>query len=772
MAPFVSLLSTIALVSLPSAWAGVTYPDCTNGPLKANLACNTSASAHDRAVALVAAMSNADKLNNLVNNSPGFSKLGLSAYQWWNEALHGVAHNRGITWASGGAAFSSATQFPQAITSGAAFDDDLVQKIGEAIGTEARAFANSGRAHLDFWTPNVNPFRDPRWGRGHETPGEDALRNGRFGEAFVRGMQGSDSKDKNRVIATCKHFAAYDLEDNGGGSGGVTRFNFDAKVTVQDLAEYYLPPFQKCARDARAGSVMCSYNAVNGVPACANLYLMDTILRGHWNWTANNEYIVSDCDAVYYLGNAAGGHRYKASHAAAVGAAFEAGVDNICWATNGAAPSPSQAFSQKLFSQETLDRMMVRQFEGLIRTGLLDGPQGAYRNLGASDVNTPSAQALALRAAEAGIVLLKNDGVLPLSLSKEETVAIIGFWASKADEMLGGYSGTPPFNHDPATVAKQMGLTVKTATGPVSQGSGDTSAAVAAAKNAAAILYFGGIDNTVEKESNDRSSLAWPAGQLAQIKALAALGTAPVIVVKLGTHVDDTPLLAMPGVKAILWAGYPGQDGGTAVMNLLLGKTAPAGRLPMTMYPSSYTQDAPMTNMALRPGGSSSKYPGRTYRWYDKAVFPFGHGLHYTNFSAVLQSTSLSSPLSIQALTARCTDTYLDRCPFPDLNVNVTNTGKVTSDYVALAFVTGTYGPAPYPIKTLATYTRLANITAGNTQTASLKWSLGDLARVDTSGNRVLYPGNYTVLLDQPTLATFSFSLTGTEVILDTWPQP
>ncbi|CAK7216885.1 hypothetical protein SCUCBS95973_002962 [Sporothrix curviconia] len=796
MAPVVALLPLLALLGLPAARAGLVYPDCANGPLKGNLACNTSASAHDRAVALVAAMSNADQLSNLVNNSPGFAKLGLAAYQWWNEALHGVAHNRGITWASSGA-FSAATQFPQAITSGAAFDDELIRQIGAAIGTEARAFANSGRAHLDFWTPNVNPFRDPRWGRGHETPGEDALRNGRFGEAYVRGMQGADELDpsgpddpegrakekRHRVIATCKHFAAYDLEDAGGGGGSVTRFNFDAKVTLQDLAEYYLPPFQKCARDARAGSVMCSYNAVNGVPACANAYLLDTVLRGHWNWTAHGEYVVSDCDAVYYLGSAAGGHRYKASHAAAVGAAFEAGVDNICWASDGAAPSPSQAFSQKLFAQATLDRMLERQFEGLVRTGLLDGPQGAYRSLGAGDVNTPAARALALRAAEAGLVLLKNDGgVLPLALAKSGsggTIAMLGFWAAKADEMLGGYSGTPPFSHDPVTAARQMGLTVKTvastaAAGPAGQGAGagDTSAMVAAAKNAAAIVYFGGIDNTVEKEGSDRSSIAWPAGQLAQIKALAALGTAPIIVVKMGTHVDDTPLLALPGVKAIVWAGYPGQDGGTAVMNVLLGKTVPAGRLPMTMYPAAYIRDAPMTNMALRPGSSSSSYPGRTYRWFDKAVFPFGHGLHYTNFSVALGGAALSAPLSIQALVARCTDAVLDRCPFPDLAVNVTNTGSVASDYVALAFVRGTYGPAPYPIKTLAAYTRLANVTAGETQAAVLTWSLGDLARVDTSGNRVLYPGNYTVLLDQPALATFSFALTGTEAILDQWPQP
>ncbi|KAL1873614.1 hypothetical protein VTK73DRAFT_801 [Phialemonium thermophilum] len=704
-------------------------------------------------------MANSDKLANLVNNAPGFTRLGLAAYQWWNEALHGVAHNRGNTW---GGTFNAATQFPQAITTGAAFDDELIEQIGAAIGAECRAWANNGRSHLDFWTPNINPFRDPRWGRGHETPGEDALRNRKYAEAYVRGMQGNAST--HRVIATCKHFAAYDLE----GAGSTTRFNFDAKVSTQDLAEYYLPPFQGCARDAKAGSVMCSYNAVNGVPACANAYLMDTVLRGHWNWTDNNQYVVTDCDAVYYIGNANGGHRYKSSYAQAVGAAFEAGSDNICWASGGTAPDPAAAFNQKQFSQATLDRMMVRQYQGLISAGYFDGPSGHYRSLGASNTNTDSAKALALKAAEAGMVLLRNEGnFLPVNLTGlASSVAMIGFWANKADEMLGGYSGDPPFKHDPLTAAKGMGIAVNYANGPIAQANGDTSAAMAAAQNADVILYFGGIDNSVEKESGDRTSISWPAGQLALIQRLAALGK-PVVVVKLGTHVDDTPLLALPNVKAILWAGYPGQDGGTAVLNIITGATAPAGRLPMTMYPSAYVNQAPVTNMALRPSGT---YPGRTYRWYDGAVFPFGFGLHYTNFSVL--PGKFPSTFSIQDLLASCDETYLDLCPFAPLPITVANTGVRSSDYVALAFVSGSFGPAPAPRKTLATYRRFHNVTAGSNQTASLTWTLGNLGRVDANGNRVLYPGNYTVLFDEPTTASISFTLAGTEVTLDRWPQP
>jgi beta-D-xylosidase 4 len=282
------------------------------------------------------------------------------------------------------------------------------------------------------------------------------------------------------------------------------------------------------------------------------------------------------------------------------------------------------------------------------------------------------------------------------------------------------------------------------------------------------VIFFGGIDNTVEKESQDRTSIAWPAGQLAMIQKLAGLGK-PVIVVRMGTHVDDTPLLSLPNVKALVWAGYPGQDGGTAVMNIITGLASPAGRLPVTVYPSSYTNQAPFTNMDLRP---SSSYPGRTYRWFKDAVFAFGHGLHYTNFSVSVQD--FPKTFAIAALLASCQGgpVYLDLCPFPSVPVSITNTGSRTSDYVALGFLSGDFGPTPRPIKTLATYKRLFDIQPGQTQTAQLDWKLESLARVDQIGNTVLYPGTYTLMLDQPTLANITFTLTGQEAVLDQWPQP
>lgn len=755
-------LSGLALAALTTqVHAGVKYPDCVGGPLKSNLVCDQTAPPAARASALVAAMSNSDKLANLVNNAPGFSRLGLSAYQWWNEALHGVAHNRGITWANSGQ-YSAATQFPQAITTGAAFDDDLIEQIGTVISTEARAFANAGRAHLDFWTPNVNPFRDPRWGRGHETPGEDAFLNKRWAASFVKGMQGPGPT--HRVIATCKHYAAYDLEN----SGSTTRFNFNARVSLQDLVEYYLPPFQQCARDSKVGSIMCSYNAVNGVPACANPYLLNTILRQHWNWTDQHQYVVSDCDAVYYLGPASGGHRYQSSYASAIGASITAGTDNICWATSGTQPNPSSAFSSQAFSQATLDLALLRQYRGLIHAGYFDPPSSQYRNLSASNINTPQAQSLALRAAEEGTVLLSNtNSTLPLSLSSGKSLAMIGFWANAADKMLGGYSGAPPFKRDPVAAAKTMGYTVNYVSGPLTQGSADTNAAVSAAQKSDAVIFFGGIDNTVEKESQDRTGIAWPAGQVAMIKRLAETGK-PLVVVRMGTHVDDSEVLAIKGVGALLWVGYPGQDGGTAVMNVITGETAPAGRLSATVYPRGYTGAAAYTNMALRPAGT---YPGRTYRWYKEGgVFPFGFGLHYTSFG--LTVGEYPGNFNIQEVLGACKAAYLDLCPFPSVKVSVANTGQRASDYVVLGFLSGEYGPQPYPIKTLAAYKRVFKLGPGEKQTVELEWNLGSLARVDEKGNTVLYPGTYTLFLDQPTVANMRFTLTGTEAVLDKWPQP
>ncbi|KAK3395464.1 glycoside hydrolase [Sordaria brevicollis] len=807
------------------------FPDCINGPLAKSRACDPTASAPDRAASLVEQLNIDEKLVNLVDQSKGAPRLGLPPYAWWSEGLHGVAGSPGVVFNTTGHPFSFATSFANAITLGATFNDDLVYEVATAISTEARAFANFGFGGLDYWTPNINPYKDPRWGRGAETPGEDPLRIKGYVKAMVAGLEGD--KTVRKVIATCKHYAAYDLER----WRGLTRYEFDAVVSLQDLSEYYLPPFQHCARDSKVGSIMCSYNALNGTPACASTYLMTDILRDHWNWTDHNNYITSDCNAIQdFLPD---NHNFSQTPAEAAAAAYIAGTDTVC-EVSGWPPYTDVigAYNQSLLPESTINTALQRLYEGLIRAGYLDhgrpatstnnGPFSSpeYDALNWSDVNTPSSQELALRSATEGIVLLKNsDNLLPFDFSAmsggKKKVALIGHWANATRTMRGPYSGVPPYYHNPLYAAQQLNHSFSYVRGPVVNASDPdtwTAPALEAVEEADVILYFGGTDTTVAAEDLDRESIAWPETQVALIEKLAGLGK-PMVVIQLGDQVDDSALLDNKNISSILWVGYPAQSGGTAVFDVLTGKKAPAGRLPVTQYPAKYVDEVPLTEMALRPfnhgsnssssgteqngltiqtrstsGNKTLSSPGRTYKWYSDAVLPFGYGLHYTTFnvslslsssnsssSARFSLTNSTSPQSIpiSSLVTSCTATYLDLCPFSSFRVSITNTGSTTSDYVALLFLSGEFGPQPYPLKTLVSYKRVKDIKPGETRMVSgedIPVSLGAIARVDGNGNTVLYPGTYRFGVDVEGLVEgmkeVVVELTGEEKVLDEFPQP
>jgi beta-D-xylosidase 4 len=681
---------------------------------------------------------------------------------WWNEALHGVANSPGVRFANEGD-FSSATSFPETINLASAFDDALVEAVAGIIGKEARAFANGGKAGLDYWTPNINPFKDPRWGRGMETPGEDPLRVSNYVKHLLRGMEGT--KSTRQIIATCKHYAAYDLER----WNGIVRYSFDAVVTMQDLVEYYLPPFKQCARDSNVGSIMCSYNRVNGTPACANPYLMQTILREHWNWTSHNNYVVSDCNAVH---NIYADHHWLQNAAQAAGAAFNAGTDNVCEA-GGWSTDVIGAYNQSLVSETVLNKALERQYEGLVRAGYFDGTLDPYRSVGWKDVITEDALALAHQAATDGIVLLKNDGTLPAKLPANKTIAVIGFWADNQNAMLGNYYGRPPFWRTPLYAAQQLGVKINYVNGPLNGTAGNITAAINAAAASDIVFYFGGIDGSIENEDRDRTTITWPDSQLSLINSLSALGK-PTVVVQLGTQVDDTPLLQNKNISAILWAGYPGMYGGEAVFDIITGTKAPAGRLPITQYPGNYTSQVPLTNMNLRPSANS---PGRTYKWYNNAVLPFGYGLHYANFTlsfANQQNTTRRNPPVYQSnlLLADCKLPYKDLCPFPSIPIRVKNTGNTTSDFVALAFMSTQQGPAPYPLKELVSYKRLRGVMPGEERVIELELTFGNFARVDDNGNTVLYSGAYCLGLDVPEQSKTCFEILGGDQVFDKWPQP
>ncbi|KAI1488933.1 glycoside hydrolase family 3 protein [Biscogniauxia mediterranea] len=754
------------------------FPNCESGPLASNQVCNTTLDPWSRATALVAALSSSEKISNSWDNSPGVSRLGLPSYEWWNEALHGVARSRGVQFADSGN-FSYATSFPQPITMGAAFDMPLIRSVAETTSTEARAFSNDGRSGLNFWTPNINPFRDPRWGRGQEVPSEDPYHMSQYVMQLIPGLQGGLGVDEEnpyyKLAATCKHYAGYDMENWKGNR----RYAFDAKITFQDLQDYYLQPFRACVRDANAQSVMCSYNAVNGVPTCADPWLLEDVLRGLYGFTSEDRWVTADCDA---LGNVWTDHHYGSSAAGAAAASLNAGTDLDCgqfWPQN----LPS-AYNSRLFNDTVLDRSLIRRYASMVRLGWFDPPANQpYRQLGWDAVAQPEAKALALRAAQEGLVLLKNNGTgtLPLPLAASATrVAVIGPLATATTQMQGNYYGTAQSISTVAGALAAAGYQVSSTPGCAITGSSTSgfAAALAMAQAADAVVFVGGLDTSVEAEDRDREQITWPGPQVALIKQLAASkGDRPLAVVQMGTMVDSSELVADDGVDALLWAGYPGQDGGAAVVSVLTGEVAPAGRLPVTQYPGGYVDQVPMTDMNLRPGQGN---PGRTYKWYSETpVFPFGHGLHYTTFDVSLPVADLPTAFSTDSLTAEVPFTdpgpvtsgnYPDLAPFFSLPVSVTNTGNVTSDYVVLAFLKGEYGPASYPNKSLVAFTRIHGIEPGSTATETLDIKLGSVARSDEEGRLTLWPGKYTLVLDIDDRATWEFEITGEAVVLETLP--
>lgn len=482
--------------------------------------------------------------------------------------------------------------------------------------------------------------------------------------------------------------------------------------------------------------------------------------------------VTSDCDAIQ---NVFLPHRWSPSREAAAADSLIAGTDLNCGTYYS--HHLGGAYTQGLINDTTIDTAVTRLYASLVTLGYFDPPASQpYRQLGWEDVNTPHAQQLAYQAAASGTVLLKNaNNTLPLNLEGKK-VAVLGDWADATTQMQGNYYGVAPFLHSPLYAAQTLlgNDSVFYAAGP-SYGDPTTNnwdVLWEAADAADVILYFSGVDDSVESEGMDRVSLEWQGGQLDVIGELALLGKPMVVVQMGGGQVDSSPILNNPNIGGLLWGGYPGEDGGVAILDVITGKQAPAGRLPLTQYPASYLVNTSMTNMALR-ADSATGFSGRTYRWYEgEAVFPYGFGLHYTTFTAEMALPGNVSSIDIGSLTTQCSGVaYLDLCPFASVPVTIQNTGDVTSDYAALLFVSGEFGPTPYPRKTLVSYAKAHNITGDSSGSVTIDVTLGSLARVDENGNRVLYPGTYQLMLDlEPGLATVEFTLTGAEKILDEWP--
>jgi beta-D-xylosidase 4 len=743
------IASTLAALVVCPLLASATheYPDCESGPLASNAVCNTTLPARERAQAFIDALTFEEKINITNNWSPGVERLGISPYNWWGEALHGLASAPGTNFNDSGE-WSYATSFPQPITMAAAFDDDLIYAVADIISTEARAYNNANMAGLDFWTPNINPFRDPRWGRGQETPGEDTYVVRRYIENYVTAMQGGHNLQHYKTIATCKHYSAYDMEFWQGN----TRYGFDAIVSNHDLSSYYMQPFVQCARDTKVASIMCSYNAVNGVPQCADEYMIETVLRGHWNWTADENYIVTDCTSVQ---NIFTDHEYTDTRQQTVAAAIKSGADLEC---GFYFPTFLESTVQQgLLDEADIDRSLLRMYTALTKSGYFDPPDHPWRSLGWEDVATDAAETLALKSAEEGLVLLKNDGTLPITISEDRnyTILMFGSWINATSQLQGIYAGPARTLVSPwmalnnvSNVNIQVAEWYESPLKRVDEVQPDL------------ILYIGATNEGAE-ETTDRNT------------------GIPTVVAHMGEQVDDSVFFNEPNISAVIWGGYPGMFGGTALVNLLLGTISPAGRMPITQYPESYAKQVSMTDMNMRPDNKTGN-PGRTYKWYDGAVVEFGFGLHYTNFSSRIAAPSATS-FDIQSLIDSCDQSsvnHVELCPFlpsssspSSLAVNVTNTGARGSDFVTLAFVAGEFGPLPRPRKSLVAYQRLFGLDPSASQVARLNVTLGSLSRHDEEGNQILYPGKYRFEVDVPVQSAWEFELTGNEVVLDRWPQ-
>jgi beta-glucosidase len=574
---------------------------------------------------LVRRLSLAEKVQQMRNSAPAIPRLGVPAYDYWNECLHGVARA------------GNATVFPQAIGMAATWDAPLLHEAAGVIATEARAKHNdyvarhngdSARYYgLTFWTPNINIFRDPRWGRGQETYGEDPFLTARLGVAFIRGLQGDDPKYVE-AMACAKHFAVHSGPE-------LERHRFDATPPERDFYETYLPHFEAAVREGHVGAVMGAYNSVYGKPACANPLLLTELLRNQWGFDGH---VVSDCGAIYDI---CANHKFTATPAEAAAAAVKAGDDLCCGKDYN---SLVRAVKDGLISEAEINIAVGRVLEARFRLGLFDPPAMVpYAQIPITQNDTPAHEALALKMARESIVLLKNDNLLPLDRTKIKRIAVIGANASSMAVLLGNYNGMPA---RPVTILEGIrdaaGTNVQVDYEPACplalgrDGSGRPDAqtwtkAIATAWTADVIIYVGGISPRLEGEEmqvdydgfsgGDRTLIELPAVQSELLVALEGAGK-PVVFVNCSGSAIAMPW-AVTNLTAILQAWYPGEQGGRAVADVLFGDVNPAGRLPVTFYHAT----------ADLPAFDDYSMSNRTYRYFNgRPDFAFGHGLSYTRF--------------------------------------------------------------------------------------------------------------------------------------------
>jgi beta-glucosidase len=677
--------------------------------------------ARQHARALVSQMTLEEKAAQLRYQAPAIPRLGIPSYNWWNEALHGVARA------------GTATVFPQAIGLAAVFDDQLMETIADTISTEARAKYNMQAANgdrdiykgLTVWSPNVNLFRDPRWGRGQETYGEDPYLTARLGVAFVKGLQG---KGKTLKTAACaKHFAVHSGPE-------AIRHSFDARASKKDMRETYLPAFEALVKEAQVESVMGAYNRVNGEPACGSQTLLRDILRGEWGFEGH---VVSDCWALkdFHVN-----HHVTDTATESAALAMKNGCDLNCGEVY---LQIMAAYQEGRITQEQITTACERLMTTRYLLGILGEEGSEYDSIPYEMNDTDQNAALAQAVAEKCMVLLKNDGILPLDPSKLRTVGVIGPNANSIACLEGNYNGTSS-----RYVTYLEGLR-KACEGKArilySQGShlymdrisnlataADRLAeAVGVAQCSDVVILCVGLDATLEGEegdtgneysSGDKKDLNLPLCQQKLYQAVLATGKPLIVVLSSGSA------LAVSQGNAILQAWYPGEVGGTALARILFGEVSPGGKLPVTFY----------HGVEELPDFEDYDMRNRTYRYFTgEALYPFGYGLSYTRF------------------------TYADAAYANGaVSVTLNNVGASAGDEVVQVYVKDHDSPFAVQNHSLCAFKRVT-LEKGEKVTVTLPLGKDAFTTVDADGARLAQGKHFTLYVGGSQPDARSVALTG-----------
>ena len=679
---------------------------------------NPSLKIEDRVNDMVGRLTLEEKISQMMNASPAIERLGIPAYDWWNECLHGVGR-AGL-----------ATVFPQAIGLGATWDQELIFKVATAISDEARAkhhefLRNNSRARyqgLTFWTPNINIFRDPRWGRGQETYGEDPYLTGKLAVQFVKGLQGDHPK-YFKTISTLKHYVVHSGPEP-------ERHTFDAVTDKRDFLESYLPHFEMGIKEGKAYSVMCAYNRYEGEACCGSDYLLNQILRNEWGFEG---YIVSDCGAIADIYR---GHKIVGTPAEAAALAVKSGTDLECASVYR---NLKEAVEKGLITEQEIDVAVKRLFTARMKLGMFDPPEMVpYAQIPYSVNDCKEHKELAHLTACKSIVLLKNQGnLLPLRKGIGK-VAVIGPNSDEVFVLLGNYNGTPS---DPVTPLR--GIREKLAgksevlyargcnwvEGMPNQQPSDglITEAVEVAKKADVVIMCMGITPRLEGEEmrvnaegfrgGDRTRIDLPDVQQELIKKIHSLGK-PVVLVLLGGSAIAVNW-ENENIPAIMYAWYPGQAGGQAIADVIFGDYNPSGRLPVTVY-KSVNDLPPFEDYNMK---------NRTYRYFTgQPLYPFGYGLSYTTFEYSKMKVKKNNKIGESV----------------EISVVVKNSGKREGEEVVQLYVSNLTATVTVPLRALKGFTRIG-LKPGESRKVTFNVAPEDFSVIDESYKRVVKPGKFMI---------------------------